>query len=366
MKISQVQLFEYTSSYLFGDYGMSHGRAARGHVSLVARVATDEGTVGWAETCPNGRTYLPSFAEGEREALRVLAPAVLGLDPRNLGALNDRMDQVLMGSNAAKGVLDMACWDMFGQAAGLPVCDLLGGRRQESFPLWVAVPVAPLEEMATYVERDLAQGIRVFQVKVGDDPVTDVARVRAVAEAAGPGATVLADANGGWNLTQALVAARQLEGTGVRLEQPCRTMADCAELRRHTSLPLVLDESVVTVDDLTHAKLVAGATGVNLKPGRIGGFTRLRALRDTAQGLGMTFTIDDTWGGALTTVQNAHLAASSDPELCTGATFFSDWIEPVIATGPRADADGRGQAPVGPGLGVRVHEDLLGNPVLSC
>ena len=365
MRISTVQAYEYISSYVHGDFRMSHGRTSLGHTALVIRVVTDEGLEGWAETCPNGRTYLASFVEGERAALQILAEAVIGCDPRNLGLLNDRMDQTLLGSNAAKGILDIACWDILGQSVGLPICDLLGGRRQESFPLFVAVGVGSLDSMASAVERDLALGVRVFQVKVGDSPDGDVARVRAVLEAAGPESTVIADANGGWTLTTALLAARQLDDLPVRLEQPCRTMADCAELRRHTALPMILDECVLSVEDLVRAKVVVGATGVNIKPGRLGGFTNARAVRDTAQGLGMTFTVDDTWGGALVTAQNSHLAASSQPDLLTAATFFSEWTEPLIATGPRALASGRGDAPALPGLGVTVDRSLLTGPVID-
>ena len=365
MKITKVQAFEYDAAWVHGDFGMSHGRSARSHRSMVVRVVTDEGIEGWAETCPNGRTHLPSFIEGERAALQVLSSAVVGLDPRNLGCVNATMDKVLLGSNAAKGALDIACWDLLGQAVGLPVCELLGGRIQETFPLFVAVPIDSLESMAGHLARDVAAGVRVFQVKVGDEPLADVARVRAVLDAAGPDSTVIADANGGWNLQSALLAARALDGLPVHLEQPCRTIADCAELRKHTSLPMILDECVVTIEDLMLAKFVAGASGLNLKPGRLGGFTRAKAMRDAAQGLGMTFTVDDTWGGALTTAQNAHLAASSQPDSLTGATFFSEWIQPLVATGPRAVAQGSGAAPNVPGLGVTVDLSLLGRPVLD-
>jgi L-alanine-DL-glutamate epimerase-like enolase superfamily enzyme len=365
VKITGVNIYEYDAAYAHGPYSMSRGRVAEALRSLVVCVDTDDGRQGWAETCPNGRRYLPTFVEAEREALRLLAPAVVGLDPRNLWQLNAAMDDVLLASNAAKGALDMACWDLLGQAAGLPVCELLGGRAQDEFPLFLAAPVGPPETMAAFVEREMALGIRVIQVKVGDAPDVDVARVRAVLDAAGPDVIVIADANGGWDLASALLAARQLDGLPVRLEQPCRTIAECAELRRHTALPLILDEVVVTVADLMQARFVAGATGINLKPGRVGGFTKARAMRDAATGLGMTFTVDDTWGGAIVSTQNAHLAASCDPQHLTAATFFGEWVLPVIANCPRMTANGTGSAPTAPGLGIEVDLQLLGPPVIE-
>lgn len=365
MKITGVTVYEYEAAWVHGAYGMSRGRSSLGEASLVVVVRTDDGLEGWAEICPHGRTYLPSSVEGQRAALGVLAPAVAGLDPRNLALLNQTMDATLLGSNAAKAVIDMACWDIFGKAVDMPVCDLLGGRRQDSFPLFVAVPIDTVDAMAGHVERDFAAGIRVFQVKVGDNPANDVARVRAVLEAAGTECTVIADANGGWNLNSALLAARALDGLPVRLEQPCATMADCTELRKHTALPLILDECVVTVEDLMLARYSVGAGAINLKPSRVGGFTKAKVLRDAAQGLRMTFTIDETWGGALTTAQNAHMAASSSTESLTAATRFADWIEPMVATVTPTDIPGRGLASTSPGFGVTVDLDKLGSPVIS-
>lgn len=363
MLITDITVYTYDAAWVHGAYGMSHGRKSSAQPSLVVRILTDEGLEGWAETCPHGRTYLPSSFETERAALTVLTSAVTGLDPRNLSAVNRAMDQAMLGVNAAKAVIDMACWDIFGRSVGLPVCDLLGGRLQADFPLFVAVPIDTLDTMAGHVERDYADGIRVFQVKVGDEWSGDVARVRAVLEAAGPDCSVIADANGGWNLNSALLAARALDGLPVRLEQPCATVAECAELRRHTSLPLILDECVVTVDDLLLARHTAGAGGINLKPSRVGGLTKARALRDAAQALRMTFTVDDTWGGALTTAQNAHLAASCNPENLTGATCFAEWIQPLVATFTPSGTPGRGAASNAPGLGVTVDVDLLGEPL---
>ena len=365
MMITRVRVHEYDVAYAHGPYAMSRGRVADSERSLVVRIDTDEGLTGWAETCPNGRTYLPSSPEGERAALSILAPAVLGADPRLTSVLADLVDSVLLGSLAAKGALDMACWDILGQSVGLPVHALLGGARQESVPLFVGLPFGDDTDPVAFVEEHRALGVGVFQVKVGGDPLRDAARVRTVVEAAGPASTVLADANCGWSLSDALVGARAMDGLPVRLEQPCRSFAEMVELRRHTALPLVFDELVVTVEDLVRAKLEAGATGVNLKPGRLGGFTRLRALRDVAQELGMTFTIDDTWGGAIVSAQNAHLAASSAPERLTATTYFNQWTVPSIAEAPGVTETGRGVVPTAPGLGVEPDLSLLSEPTVD-
>jgi L-alanine-DL-glutamate epimerase-like enolase superfamily enzyme len=325
-------------------------------------LGTDEGLVGWGEACPNGATYSPSFFEGERAAVPLLADAVLGLDPRNLATVNATMDTTMLGAPGAKTALDVACWDILGKAAGLPVAMLLGGVRQPRIRLATSLPLAAPEEMAAYAADQRRAGVTNFQVKVGDDWRTDVLRVEAVMDAVGTDASVVVDANGGWTLQSALLAVGRLEGLPIHLEQPCRTLADCGELRRHTALPMIVDESVLTLADLAQAKRL-GIGGVNVKPQRVGGLTRARLLRDGAQALGMNIEVDDTWGGSLVTAHVAHLAASTDPESFLVAAFFSDWTAPAVSNVPVVlEGGGLAEALGGPGLGVEVDVAALGAP----
>lgn len=364
MKITAIDVFDYENRFAHGTYAMSHGRTSTGHQSFVVRVRTDEGLEGWGETCPHGHTYLQTFPEGELAALGLLAEALIGHDPRNPGAINRAMDETLLAGQGAKSGLDAACLDILGKATGQPVATLLGGVLSESFDLFIAVPVDTPEAMAAYAEREANNGVRKIQVKVGDEPAVDIARVRAVYEAVGSRATIIADANGGWSLASALTACRDLQQLPIHLEQPCRTLADCAELRRNVPLPIILDECILSVSDLVAGKQ-ASATGVNLKPGRLGGLTRLRTLRDTAVALGMTVSIDDTWGGTLVTAQNAHVAAGTTPANLLAVDFFSEWTEPAISTRLAPSAPGRGSAPTAPGLGVEVDAAALNGPIIS-
>src|SRR5690349_18155206 len=130
---------------------MSGGREITSLPSTLACVTADNGLQGWGEVCPLGTTYLPAHAQGARAALSLLAQAVIGVDPTNLAAVNDAMDSALSGYGYAKSPLDVACWDISGRALGVSVSTLLGGVRQERFPLYMAVPLATPEEMTAYV-----------------------------------------------------------------------------------------------------------------------------------------------------------------------------------------------------------------------
>ena len=366
MHVARVDVYGYDLSYVHGTYVMSGGREIVSLPSTVVRVTADDGTQGFGETCPLGPAYLPAFGDGARAALRELSPALLGVDPRELAIVNDRLDSALLGHAYAKSAIDVACWDLLGKATAQPVCVLLGGRRQEAYPLYVAIPLGPPGEMAAHVRARRDEGIHHFQLKLGADPHDDATRVRAVLEATSSEDVVIADANGGWRLQDAVVAARLLEGLDrVFFEQPCPTLEECLYVRRRTTLPMVLDEVITDAPAFLRAFHAGGMEAINLKISRLGGLTRARQIRELAETLGVRLTIEDTWGGDLVTAAVSHLAASVPADALFTVSFMNDWTnEHVAGYEPRSHA-GVGAAPRGAGLGVEVDLDMLGAPLFS-
>lgn len=366
MKIARVEVYGYDLHYVHGTYVMSGGREVAALPSTVVHLVAEEGAEGWGEVCPLGMTYLPAFAEGARAAIRAMAPALLGADPRQLGPLNDRLDQTLAGHAYAKSPIDVACWDLLGHATGCPLATLLGGRRQDRYPLYIAVPLGTPADMAAYAAARRAEGIHRFQLKVGGRPGEDFARVQRVLEATGDDDVVIADANGGWILQDAIVAARLLEPLPrVYLEQPCATLEECLAVRRHTTLPVVLDEVITDVPSLLRAAAAGGLEAFNLKISKVGGLTKARLLRDLAESLGLRVTIEDTWGGDLVTAAVSHLAASTSVRALFTVSFMNDWVTEHLCGHEPRSRDGTGAAPSGPGLGVRVDRSLLGSPLFT-
>jgi L-alanine-DL-glutamate epimerase-like enolase superfamily enzyme len=366
MRVARVDVFGYDLTYVHGTYIMSGGREIASLPSTVVRITTDDGVEGFGETCPLGAAYLPAHGEGARAALSELAPALLGLDAREPAVIYDAMDATLLGHAYAKSAVDVACWDVLGRASGLPVCTLLGGRRQDSFPLYIAVPLGPVDEMAAYVAARRAEGIHRFQLKLGADPHEDAARVRAVLEATTDEDIVIADANCGWRLQDAVVAARLLDGLDrVFFEQPCPTLEECLHVRRLTTLPMVLDEVIADAGSLLRAWRENAMEAINLKVSKVGGLTRARQIRELAETLGIRLTIEDTWGGDIVTATVAHLAASDPPELLFTVSFMNDWTNEHVAGYEPRSREGVGAAPRGPGLGIEVDLEALGAPLFS-
>ena len=111
-----------------------------------------------------------------------LAPHLIGEDPILLGPLNQLMDRALKGHPYVKSPIDIACWDIKGQKAQLPVCELMGGRYGDDFILYRAISQQTPEKMADDVSKYRSEGYRRFQLKVGGDVEIDIQRIRQAAD----------------------------------------------------------------------------------------------------------------------------------------------------------------------------------------
>jgi L-alanine-DL-glutamate epimerase-like enolase superfamily enzyme len=259
----------------------------------------------------------------------------------------------------------MACWDILGKATGQPVCVLLGGRFGEDFGLYRAISQESPEAMAGKVAGYRAEGYRRFQLKVGGDPHVDIERIRAVATRLDPGDRLIADANTGWLMHDALRVVRAVRDIDVYIEQPCRTYEECLTIRRHCDHPFVLDENIDSLDVLLRGHADRAMDVVNIKISKFGGLTKARQARDLCVSLGIAMTIEDSWGGDIVTAAIAHLAHSTPTELLFTTTDFNSYVTVSIAEGAPQRKNGRMSASAAPGLGLIPKMDVLGNPVLE-
>ena len=151
MHITRVRAYRVALPLHEGSYKWSGDKSVTVFDSTVVEVETDAGVTGWGEVCPLGPFYLPAYGPGARTGIAELAPHLIGMDPRELGPLNHRMDAALKGHPYVKSAIDMACWDILGKAAGLPVCVLLGGRFGEAVDLYRAISQESSAKMAASV-----------------------------------------------------------------------------------------------------------------------------------------------------------------------------------------------------------------------
>jgi cis-L-3-hydroxyproline dehydratase len=364
LRITAISAYRLDQPFRDGPYVCSGGRSATGFDSLVARVDSEAGIVGWGEMAPLGAFYDPAFPGGARAAFEELAPALLGADPRQPAALVRRMDHVLKGHPYAKAAIDMACWDLLGKVAGLPLAELTGGRHGSHVELYRSVPQDEPERMAARAAAYVAEGYRRIQVKVGLDPDTDVARIEAVRAAVGGGIVLFADANGGWSTHQARRFLRATRHIDYTLEQPCLSYAECRALRQHCDRPLVLDESIDGLPALIQAHADAVADGVTIKIARVGGVTRARLIRDAAVELGIAVTVEDTGGAEIDTAAMVHLSLSTPEAHRLHTVDFHNWVTRSNARSSLTCCDGRISIGSEPGLGVEPIAEVLGAPIM--
>jgi L-alanine-DL-glutamate epimerase-like enolase superfamily enzyme len=365
VKITRIFAHRVELPLVEGSYKWSGGKSVSVFDSTIVGVETDAGLVGYGEVCPLGPFYLPAYAEGVRAGLRELAPHLLGYDPRELAKLNYRMDAALKGHAYVKSGIDIACWDLLGKATGLPACTLLGGRFGEKVRLYRAISQEAPEQMARKVAGYRNEGYTRFQLKVGGDPDVDIERIHAVRALLQPGDRLVADANTGWTQHEAIRVVRAVRDVDVYIEQPCLTYEECLAVRRHTDHPFVLDENVDGLEMLLRAKADLAMDVVNLKISKLGGLTKTRQVRDLCVSMGIAMTLEDSWGGDVTTAAIAHLAHSTPEEFRFTSTDFNSYVTINNAAGaPRRD-NGYMQASTAPGLGIEPNWDVLGPRVVD-
>lgn len=365
MKISRIFAYRVELPLRESIYKWSGGKSVTVFDSTIVGVETDTGVVGHGEVCPLGPFYLPAYAEGVRAGLRELGPHLIGQDPRQLLKLNRVMDAALKGHPYVKSGVDIACWDILGQAAGLPVCELLGGRYGEDVPLYRAISQESPEEMAAKVAAYRAEGYRRFQLKVGGEPDVDIARIHAVAAKLQPGERLVADANTGWVQHEAVRVAKAVRDVDVYIEQPCVTYEECLAVRRQIPHPFVLDETIDDLSVLLRARADLAMDVVNLKISKLGGLTKIKQARDLCVSMGIAMTLEDSWGGDIATAAIAHLAQSTPPEFLFTTTDFNSYVTVSTAEGAPRRVNGRMAASKSPGLGVRPKPGVLGKPVVE-
>jgi L-alanine-DL-glutamate epimerase-like enolase superfamily enzyme len=164
---------------------------------------------------------------------------------------------------------------------------------------------------------------------------------------------------------QAARVVSAVRDVDVYIEQPCRSYEECLTIRRQTTRPFILDESIDDLAILLRAYADRAMDAINLKISKVGGLSKARVIRDVCAALGIAMTIEDTWGSDVTTAAIAHLAHSTLPELLLSTTDFNSYVTVSTANGAPCRANGRMKASAAPGLGVTPRMEALGEPVLE-
>jgi L-alanine-DL-glutamate epimerase-like enolase superfamily enzyme len=326
---------------------------------VLVEIETDEGIVGLGEGAPayevTGETQRSTAAVVED----VLAPLVLGENPLDIERVRAQMWRLVDGSPAAHAAMEIALQDIRGKAADMPLYQLLGGYADE--PVLDVPKVLSIKSPARMAEDAAAavsDGYRQIKIKVGEDPATDVERVRAIDEAVPDDVSLKADANQGWGDAKTALAA--LAAVGDRLdviEQPVdkHNVTDLRELRRRLDLPVMPDESVESPADVLELVERDAGDMFNIKLMKTGGISEAVRLNAIAEADGRPTQLGSMVEGGVGTAAGVHFVLSQENVVwneMVGPFMTETGVTDLEADLPEISVDG-------PGLGVDVDRDAL-------
>jgi len=244
------------------------------------KVETDAGLTGWGEGTPWGHTYVPAHGPGIRAGLETMAPAILGQDPRKVELIERAMDVCLPGHLYAKQPIDLACWDIMGKAYNLSIADLLGGKRDTGTPAASSVSSGEPDYMMGIINSYRDIGYVAHSAKVGgSDTAKDIERIRHIESNRRANEIILYDVNRAWTRREASIVMNAVADLGVTFEQPGETLDDIAQIRKVTTSPISVDESLVTLQDATRRTWYSNVRHGNRRFGNSGSGSRsLRAV----------------------------------------------------------------------------------------
>jgi O-succinylbenzoate synthase len=331
---------------------------------LLVKVTTTEAE-GWGE-CVAGKApfYSSEYIDGAEEVItRFLAPALLAAS-KATATLVGPLTSAVKGHRMAKAALEMALLDAELRAVDRSYADYLGGVK-DAVDSGVSVGIHDdIGELLETVDRFVDQGY--IRIKLKIEPGNDIEHVRAVREKFGPDLPLQVDANAAYTLADARHLAKLDAFDLLLIEQPLPEdeVRAHAELARHLTTPICLDESITSVQAAADAISIGACSIVNIKAGRVGGYLEAKRIHDLCLGHGVP-----VWcGGMLESGigRAANVALASLPNFTLpGDTSASDRYWAQDLTEPFVLEDGRVRVPRGPGLGVEPIPEVLSEVTTS-
>lgn len=330
----------------------SRYKASTSKESLIVRLETDTGLVGWGETPVD---WITKSFEGAPEEL--LRSQVLGRDPFDLETW---YTETSLGSYLASGV-EMAFWDIIGKTVRQPLYKLLGGAVRKKIELAACMGIRPYEEATTIARQYVEMGFTTMKTKAGRRAEEDLEMVRGIRDGVGDRLKLRIDPNQGYAPEVAFPLARDLEKYNLEyFEQPMPMglITDAARLRRHTKTPIALNESVTTLDVVLQILQLHAADIILPDTYQCFGILGVKKVAALAEAAAVPCVFHCAHDMGLKTAAMLHVVASSPGfTLANDCTYYG--LEDDIINPRHRIERGCMDVPEGPGLGVNVDEAKL-------
>lgn len=346
----------------------SFGRIHDKHFILVR--ADGDGASGFGECVAEQDPYYSSETNETVWHIveQFIAPRVLGADFAHPHEIFPAL-AAIRGHNMAKAAVEMAAWDLYATQRGEPLCRVLGAALAEAsaprgtrdrIRSGVSIGIQDsLEDLAAKVERELAAGYQRIKIKI--KPGWDLKPVEMIRGRFGA-IPLMVDANAAYTLADAEHLAELDAFDLMMIEQPLDydDIADHAALQRRLRTPICLDESIKTVHAGRDAIDAGACRIINIKPGRVGGFTESIRLHDLCASRGIPVWHGGMLESGIGRAANIHLSTlpnfSLPGDIAASKRYFDpDLIDPPVTVA----GDGTIAVPTGAGLGVAIRHDRI-------
>lgn len=335
-----------------------------GQTLMIVRIHCSDGIFGLGEgTTIGGLAYGGESPESMKLAIDTyFAPLLIGQDATRVQVLMARIGKMVKENRFAKSAVETALLDAHGKRLGLPVSELLGGRRRDRLAVaWTLASGDTARDIAEAEQMLDRRRHKIFKLKIGAKPIEeDIRHVARIKAALGDRAAVRVDVNMAWSETQAAYGMAALADAGCELvEQPVASASALARLVRRFPTALMADESLMGPETAFDIARQHGADVFAIKLEQSGGpFNALRvaAIADAA-GIGLYG--GTMLEGAIGTIISAHAFATFQ-QLQWGTELFGPLLlTEEILTEPLDYSDFELAIPAGPGLGLTLDEDRL-------
>jgi L-Ala-D/L-Glu epimerase len=363
MKITAVDVFPLRLPYrvAFTIARGSVGSPDEGAPHIYLRITADDGSTGWGEARPSHRWSYETEESVVSTLRNYLSPLLIGMNPADIAGIHHEMDRMIApgtstGQPIAKCAVDVALHDLVSRAHGMNVQELFGARGPQTINLvWTISDHTP-DGAAKIAAKAIADGYRSVKVKLGISPEMDREILTAVKEVTGD-AHVWADANQAYTFDYARSVVRTCEKLGIDvLEQPLpvNDLPGMARLAATSGIPLALDESVWSPEDLMQAIRIGALDILVVKISKMAGLRRVRQSIEMAQSAGLGVLGSSLTESAVGFIAAAHLNSAYN-------ILYSDLNGfQFLADGPAHDqisiVNGTVELPQGHGLGIEVAE----------
>jgi len=347
-----------------GGIGMAHPSEEEwfGADFVIAKLICNDGNVGLGESS----IWLPESGITPGQVIDAikngLANYVLGESPFNIEKINQKMDNNVARSDQAKGVLDMACYDLMGKITDLPACCFMGGRNVDEIPLAALIPLGSPMLMRGLVRSYYKKGFRTFRLKLGLSIQEDVEICQKIRRALGDEIRLRVDYNQAYTPSEAIKAIKAIEPFNIDFaEQPVRTddYLGMAYVQKRVDTPLMNHEGFFSLRDFITLVELGAVRVLGIQSDRPGGVTKALKALNYAICRGLEVMIHKEPLG-IASAMLIHLHAGRYYSIDHATELFGqEMMEDDLIVKSIDYSGGTAKVPEGPGWGIELDEKAL-------